>query len=123
MPRREHQARGAFRGSFIATLCASLACILSSAVLMLFASPTAGSPQSREKKLNNRNLYWNPPKLDSPVRSVVLSPPCDLANVLQQAAASTSALITDLQNFTAQEKISFQSTDRQGFVLEAGSES
>lgn len=123
MPRRQPQARGAFRGPFLATLCAGLACILSSAVLMSFASPIAGSPQAREKKLKNRNLYWNPPKLDSPVRSVVLSPPCDLASVLQQAAASTSALITELQNFTAQEEISYQNSDRQGFIQEAGSES
>jgi hypothetical protein len=44
-----------------------------------------------------------------------------LPDVLEQAAASTSELITDLQNFSAQERIQYQTKDVQNFVKDASS--
>jgi hypothetical protein len=102
-----------------ARITSALALIVLSAPILLAAVPQ--SPDAA-RKLKNRSPHWSPPALDSPVRATSSTPPCALANVLEQAAASTSELVTNLQNFTAQEKVTYQSIDRQGFVLEAGSE-
>jgi hypothetical protein len=51
-----------------------------------------------------------------------LSPPCDLSKVLRQAGASESEQVINLQNFTAQEKIEYRTTDVQNFVKDLGSE-
>jgi hypothetical protein len=53
-------------------------------------------------------MLWDPPKVDAPLRSFDLSPPCLLSNVLGQAAARAEELVANLQNFTAQEKIEYQ---------------
>jgi hypothetical protein len=100
-----------------------LACIFASVLLLALTDPLpAQQPDPTEKKQKSRNLSWNPPKVDSPIRTASSSPSCDLANVLRQTGARTSELVTNLQNFTAQEKIAFESVDRQGFVRDTGSE-
>ena len=100
---------------------------LSVAILCIFIthSPFSLAAQSpdADKKLINRSLRWNPPAIDSPVPGVSASPPCDLSSVLAHAAERTSAMISSLQNFTAEEHISYQSSDRQNFVQDAGSAS
>lgn len=101
---------------FSATVCA-LAILAGSVSSVLAQSPDV------DKKLKHRSLVWNPPALDSPVHGVSASPPCDLPAVLSQAAARTSAMISNLQNFTAEENISYQSNDRQNFLQDAGSAS
>jgi len=121
MPLRKSEGRNDFPGLRFAAPCGTLFCILTSAFLLAPGSFFAQQPQNQEKKVKNRSLHWNPPKLDPPIKGVSVSPPCDLAEVLQRAAASTSELITNLQNFTAQEKIAYQVSDREGFALDAGS--
>jgi hypothetical protein len=92
--------------------------------VLLAASPALATRQSggTQKKPNKRSLYWNPPAVDSPIHPLASSPPCVLASVLEQAAVSVNGLITNLQNFTAQEKIQYQTSDRQGLVLDLGAE-
>ncbi|MGC2527907.1 MAG: hypothetical protein WA639_09175 [Candidatus Acidiferrum sp.] len=89
---------------------------------MIPVSFSSQQPTDSPKKTKNRSLQWNPPSLDSPVHSLASSPPCELANVLEQAAARESEQVTNLQNFTAQEKIQYQTFDRLGAILDLGSE-
>jgi hypothetical protein len=84
-----------------------------------------GAPQSSGagKKQKNQNVRWDPPALDSPVDALSSSPPCVLDKVLLQAGARANEMVSNLQNFTAQEKIEYQTTDVQNFVKNHGSES
>ena len=109
-------------GLSIAALCSVLTLILSGVLIIPCASLMAQQSDDADKKLKNRNLSWNPPNVDSPIRSANTSPPCVLADVLEKAGARTNELTTDLQNFTAQEKIAYRTSDREGFVMDSGSE-
>ena len=96
----------------------ALAMVVLSSTIFSVASQ---SPDA-DKKLKNRSLVWNPPALDSPVPGVSSSSPCDLPAVLALAGQRTSAMVNNLQNFTAQEDISFRAQDRQTFAQRFGSE-
>jgi VWFA-related protein len=85
--------------------------------------PPAQPTGDTEKKAKNSTLRWNPPALDSAVDSVASSTPCDAAEVLEQAAARESEQVTNLQNFTAEEKIEYRTSDVQNFTQDGGSES
>ncbi len=85
--------------------------------------PPPPSPGDSEKKARNLTLRWNPPALDSAVGAVASSTPCDLARVLQQAAERESEQVTILQDFTAEEKIEYRTSDVQNFVQDSGSQS
>lgn len=102
--------------------CGMLCCLIAVLLCLLPASVTAQKSTDADKKFKNRSMSWSPPDLDSRVRGLSTPSACDLATVLAQAAERTSNLISVLQNFTAQEKIRFQSSDREGFVTESGSE-
>ena len=112
-----------FAGLTITGLCAIFTPILSAALLMTSSSLLDQQSDDADKKLKNRSLSWSPPNVDSSIRSAGSSPPCVLANVLENAGARTNELVTDLQNFTAQEKIAYRTSDREGFALDGGSES
>lgn len=99
---------------------AAILCALSAVLLSIFVSAFASQTSDVDKKLRNRSLVWNPPALDSPVPGVSASPPCDLSIVLAQVAERTSAMISNLQNFTAEENIAYRSSDRQNFVQDTG---
>jgi hypothetical protein len=105
-----------------AALCRVIGWLIASALLISPLSLAARQSPDLERKLKNRSLSWNPPALDSPVRSLASSPPCELAKVLAQAGARESEQVTNLQNFTAQEKIEYRTTDVQNFVQDLGSE-
>ena len=75
-----------------------------------------------DKKSKDRTLSWDPPALDSHIRTLASSPPCELAKLLDQAAASESEQVTNLQSFLAQERIQYQTFDRQWFIHDMGSE-
>ncbi|MGB2621288.1 MAG: hypothetical protein WA857_13820 [Candidatus Acidiferrum sp.] len=107
---------------FFAALCPVFAGLAAIALLLAPLLPAAQKPQDIQKKKINRDLYWHPPKFDSPVISVSSTPPCVLPDVLAQVAERTSEMVTDLQNFTAQERIQYQSKDVQGFVQTLGSD-
>ena len=93
------------------------AVVLAAFVLIVFAQ----APEA-EKKIKNRSLVWNPPALDVPVAGVASSRPCDLPGLLARAGERTGAMVNNLQNFTAQEDISYRAQDRQTFALRFGSE-
>jgi hypothetical protein len=102
----------------------SAAVLFTGAATILSALAWVASAQSSQadKKLKSRSLVWNPPALDSPVAGVTSSPPCDLPGVLARAGERTSAMVSNLQNFTAQEDISYRAQDRQTFAVTFGSE-
>jgi hypothetical protein len=56
----------------------------------------------------NKPLYWNPPDLDPRKQDRVDASECELDDVLTQAAARATELVTNLQNFTAQEHIVYR---------------
>lgn len=85
-------------------------------------STPARQSDDHEKKSKIRSLVWEPPALESRIRVLPSSAPCDLTKLLAQAAASESEQVTNLQNFTAQEKIQYQTNDRQGLIADLGSE-
>lgn len=103
---------------------ASATVFFAGAATLLSALALIASTQSpeAEKKLKNRSLVWNPPALDSPVAGVASSPQCDLPPVLARAGERTNAMVHNLQNFTAQEDISYRSQDHQTFAVNFGSE-
>jgi len=121
VPRRQPNARNAF-GRLFAASRAILALMLVGAMLIFPASLAAQQSGDIEKKLKNRSLSWNPPALDSPVHPLASSPPCELAGVLELAGVRESEQVTNLQNFTAQEKIEYRTSDVQNFVRDLGSE-
>ncbi len=53
-------------------------------------------------------LYWNPPDLDPGKQDRVDASECELNEVLAQAATRAKALVSNLQNFTAQEHIVYR---------------
>jgi hypothetical protein len=106
-----------------AWMWAAALCCLIAVLLSLPPAPVAAQQSTdADRKSKNRGISWSPPDLDHRVRGASTSSACDLATVLEQAAERTSNLINVLQNFTAQEKIAFESWDRQGFVTDSGSE-
>ena len=68
-------------------------------------------------------MLWDPPHLDAPFHPAASAPPCQLTEVLEKAGARATALLSNLQNFSAEEEIEFQTLDRAEAVLSLGSES
>jgi hypothetical protein len=69
----------------------------------------AGPQYKDAKNQESRTLRWDPPSIDGPVRGGDLSTPSALSSVLEQADARATEMVANLQNFTAQEKIEYQS--------------
>jgi VWFA-related protein len=89
------------------------------------APPVASTPAPRkrkdeEKAPNNKDLFWYPPNIDAPLRSLSSSPPCPLSTVLEHAGARADDLVRNLQNFTAQEKIEYRIIGSMAHLLEQG---
>lgn len=106
----------------IAALYAVLKPMLATTLLITTGSLIAQQPDVIEKKPKSRSLTWDPPNIDSPVRSANPLPPCVLADVLGKVGARTNELVADLQNFTAQEKIAYATSGIEGFLFDHGSE-
>lgn len=68
----------------------------------------------------HHKVYWNPPRVDAPLRSALSSPPCTLPDVLERAAARANDLTGNLQRFTAQERVKYQASDHQDNYLGGG---
>ncbi|MGC1417019.1 MAG: VWA domain-containing protein [Candidatus Acidiferrum sp.] len=84
------------------------------------AAPPARKAKDAEKKENSKPLFWYPPDVDAPLRSRIASAPCNLSNVLEQAGARADQLVTNLQNFTAEEKIEYRVLGSMGLLLDGG---
>jgi hypothetical protein len=120
--RPKFHARDRSRRIRIATAAVILVWLSQVTPLIVPACLAAPQAPEKDKKPKNRSLRWSPPALDSPVPSLQASPPCALAKVLDQAGARAIEMVTDLQNFTAREKIQYQTSDLQNFVKDFGSE-
>ena len=81
--------------------------LFATAILIPFGLLAAQQPTEIERKMKSRSPHWDPPDVDAPFHSHSSSPPCELSSVLQQAGARAEDLITNLQNFTAQERIKY----------------
>lgn len=79
---------------------------------------TISGKQPRENEKNVSAPYWAPPKVDVRLKSLSVSPPCDLSDVLKHAATSSLVLASNLEKFTAQEHIEYFMLDRAGMVME-----
>jgi hypothetical protein len=74
-----------------------------------------------EKKPKLRMLHWGPPNVDTALHFRPGSPPCVLSDALQLAAARANELVTNLENFTAQEDIDYEARGATGVVRDHGS--
>jgi hypothetical protein len=91
------------------TLFCSLVWIL--LVSSLFSSLASAGPWPRqaEKKIKNRPLRWDPPDVDKALKSLASTPACILADVLEQASTRATEMEGNLPNFTADERIQYES--------------
>ena len=76
------------------------------------------APPGSIKNVSFQNLKWAPAKVDASLKSVSLTPACDLSEVLKRTAANALALATNLEKFTAEEHIDYAMLDRAGMVEE-----
>jgi hypothetical protein len=81
----------------------------------LYAPARPSQSQSPSNPAKPKSLVWDPPKLDAKLSSSSASSPCDLDKVLAKAAARTTELVDNLQNFTAREQIDFRTYGAGGF--------
>lgn len=90
-------------------------CGLSLMVCLGLAAQTHNGAQKPGKR---KELRWNPPNVDAPLRSLAPLPPCDVSKVLKEAGARAVELTSNLENFTAQELIEYEKLDLGGFPEE-----
>lgn len=69
----------------------------------------------------HKDLRWAPPNVEAPLPSLASIPRCDEGKVLQQAGARAVELTTNLENFTAEERIDYQRLDKDGVPEEGDS--
>jgi VWFA-related protein len=79
--------------------------------------PTNTAPPSTHESASTRApatpaktkaLYWNPPDLDPGKQDSVDASECELNDVLAQAATRANELVSNLQNFTAEEHVVYR---------------
>ncbi len=104
----------------VAAWCVGCAWTLASATVIPGLAE-AHQSQSAEKKPKSRILSWAPPNVDGPLRPRGLSSaPCVLSDALKRAGARANELITNLQNFTAQENIEYKALNSNGTPRDVG---
>jgi hypothetical protein len=85
---------------------------------MMCARLMAQQHTDTEKAPKHKDLIWSPPNVDTPLRSIVALPPCDVSEVLRKAGVRALELTTNLENFTAQERIEYVRRDQTAFPEE-----
>lgn len=88
--------------------------------LLLAATVFAAPPPP--KAAGSKPFDWNPPGTGTDSRDHANAPKCDLAAVLTQAGVRANELVTNIQNFTAQERIEFRILDNVGNQYDTGSD-
>ena len=73
-------------------------------------------PNESVKNASVQTLQWAPPKTDAQLKSLSMVPPCDLSEILDRVAANSLVLASNLEKFTAQERIEYVMLDRSGMV-------
>ena len=87
---------------------------------LLPAVVTSGKqPHGSGKNPSGQSLQWAPPKVDAPLKSLSTIPPCNLSEVLEYAGANSQVLASNLQKFTAQERIEYVMLDQHGMPKES----
>jgi hypothetical protein len=83
--------------------------------------PSAAVAQAKGPKNASKPgiLTWDPPYVDARLPSRGATPACALSAVLEQAGARATELVSNLQNFTAEERIEYRSL---GNAYQLGSE-
>ena len=69
---------------------------------------------ARQKAKKAKSGHWSPPDVDAPLASLSSSVTCPADKVLEGAADRTTELATNLQNFTAHERIVYEEVDEFG---------
>ena len=72
--------------------------------MFFFAAAVLAAPPP-PRAARSKPLYWNPPGTGTDSRDHTNAPKCDLPAVLAQAGVRANELVTNIQNFTAQERI------------------
>ncbi|MGH9774421.1 MAG: hypothetical protein ACRD50_05675 [Candidatus Acidiferrales bacterium] len=72
--------------------------------------PNFTAPRPVQEK-THASPRWAPSNVDAPIASLSQTPPCALEDVLAQAAVHAVELVTNLQNFTARERIRYEVLD------------
>jgi predicted esterase len=78
-----------------------------SAVASESAKPSRTKDPKKKSRL--RILSWDPPNVDAHLQPKSPTPNCPLATVLEQAGTRAVELVTNLQSFTAEERIEYRS--------------
>jgi hypothetical protein len=94
--------------------------VLSSLVLSALVTfppvvPVGASNQDSEKISKPKVLIWQPPNVNTPIPGLAQDPPCDLSMVLKSASLPATDLYSNLENFSAEEKIEYEMLDQRGF--------
>jgi hypothetical protein len=66
------------------------------------------------KAAKPKGLDWAPPNVDAPLRSLASIPPCDVGKVLGEVGTHAAEMTTNLENFTAEERIDYEEIDQEG---------
>jgi hypothetical protein len=89
---------------------------------LAFATCLVQAAQQRresEQAIKHKDMDWTPPNVGAQLRSLSTDPPCSVAKVLEEAARHAVELTTNLENFTAEEKIEYEKWDHSGFPEES----
>ncbi len=82
--------------------------------------PVADLRRKDTEKAKSKSDFWYPLDVDAPLRSDKSPSACALSDALVQSAARAEELVTNLQNYTAQEKIEYRSFRGATALLESG---
>jgi hypothetical protein len=92
-------------------------CFLSYCIFFLaLCVPLVSAQGNADEKPSSRSLLWAPPNVNASLPSISAVPPCDVAKVLEAAGVHATELNTNLENFSAEERIQYQMLDQYGFT-------
>lgn len=113
-----------------ATPLRGLVLTLGITLCMTLSSPSAAQSDDKSKdvakdaapevtkKPKDHFLLWDPPDVDARTHAFSSTPECVLSSVLAQAGARATELVTNLENFTAHERIEYRAMGKMGNPLE-----
>src|SRR5580704_132882 len=121
LPRRNRRLARAILGAAVcAAMCAVIASSPTAAPKEIRAPQDAPAAKTKEKKTKKRPMVWAPPNVDVAVRGLANDPPCQVSEVLEQAGTRVTEMVSNLQNFTASEKIDYELLDNGGALQDSG---
>jgi hypothetical protein len=99
--------RRGLAGLLTGPIICALACTLLAAPACFAGNAAAAYPAVSHSAANDKKsaTRWDPPNVDAPVNGLSSTPPCPLADVLQHAGERATELASNLQQFTAREKM------------------